>query len=176
MLDIFDDALAFTLAWEGGYVNDPDDPGGATNRGITQRTYDAWRAAHGHPKADVRHISDAEVRAIYKERYWWPAGCHQYGLPMAPVVFDSAVNCGVKRAVRWLQRLIGARPDGIVGPETRAKFRAAAASRDLYELASDYIDIREDYYVKLAGSRPEMAKFLKGWLNRTAALRQRYAR
>ena len=62
----FDTALAFALRWEGGYVNHPADPGGATNKGVTQRAYDAWRVRRGQTKRDVRAITGAEVHAIYE--------------------------------------------------------------------------------------------------------------
>ncbi len=60
----FADSLPFILRWEGGYVNHPADPGGATNRGVTQKVYDAWRAKQGQAAQDVRQWSDAEMRSI----------------------------------------------------------------------------------------------------------------
>ncbi len=59
-------ALPFILRWEGGYVNDPDDPGGATNKGVTQRIYDDWRKRQGLPPRDVRQLEEAELQAIYE--------------------------------------------------------------------------------------------------------------
>lgn len=66
----FEQALAFVLQEEGGYVDDPHDPGGATNFGITQHTYDAWRTKQGLPLQSVQLISQDEVSTIYKEEYW----------------------------------------------------------------------------------------------------------
>ena len=68
-------ALPFILRWEGGFVDDPDDRGGRTNKGVTQAVYQAWRADQGLPGQDVRQISDEEVASIYYERYWLTAKC-----------------------------------------------------------------------------------------------------
>lgn len=94
-------ALAFTLAYEGGYVDHPSDPGGATNRGVTQGTYDAWRASHALPKRSVRLIEQSEVESIYHRWYWLPTGAAELREPVGLVVFDAAVNSGVNRALAW---------------------------------------------------------------------------
>ena len=98
----FQTALAHILRWEGGYSEHPADPGGATNYGITQATYDAWRRSRGLPTRSVREIAREEVEAIYLERYWTPSGAlewDQRGHPgIALYVFDSAVQHGVRRA------------------------------------------------------------------------------
>lgn len=101
--DAFTAALAFVLRWEGGYSDHPLDPGGATNQGVTQATYDAYRRSQGWPVRSVREIHDAEVRAIYHERYWLRAGCDTISPPaLALCVMDAAVNSGVGAALRWL--------------------------------------------------------------------------
>lgn len=97
----FDSALAFVLRWEGGWADNPNDPGGATMKGITIGTYTRWRQAHGQPpptKDDLRNISDAEVRQIYHDWYWVPSGAHAMASPMSLAHFDLAVNGGVARA------------------------------------------------------------------------------
>ena len=71
----FVDALPFILQWEGGYVNHPADPGGATNKGVTQKVYDAWRGAKGLAARDVRQLEEAELQAIYEGGYWVPPKC-----------------------------------------------------------------------------------------------------
>src|SRR6266478_3527903 len=90
--------LAFTLKWEGGFVDNPFDPGGATNMGITQAVYDAWRLANGHPTQSVEFISISEVQAIYRQLYWDKALCSLFASPLDAVQFDSAVNFGVRSA------------------------------------------------------------------------------
>ena len=69
-------ALKLVLAYEGGYVNDPRDLGGETNKGITQRTYDSFRLSQQLPKLTVKNITDAEVANIYYNQYWLAAGCN----------------------------------------------------------------------------------------------------
>ena len=100
----FRKSLAFTLQWEGGYVDHPLDPGGPTNYGITQAVYDRWRKARGLPPRPVRQIERSEVETIYLQLYWLSAGCNQQEWPVNCVLFDSAVNCGVARAKKWLEQ------------------------------------------------------------------------
>lgn len=103
-MSAFDKALDHVLRFEGGFVDHPLDPGGATNYGVTQATYDAWRRAQGQEPRSVREIERVEVRSIYWGRYWLPAGCEQLPAPLAFVVFDSAVNSGLHRALKWLEQ------------------------------------------------------------------------
>lgn len=104
-MDAFRSALDQVLRWEGGYVDHPQDPGAATNYGITQATYDAWRRQHGLATLPVLQISPEDVRAIYHDHYWLKAGCDQLDPPaLALVVFDAAVNSGVGNALRWLSQ------------------------------------------------------------------------
>lgn len=162
-----DACLAFVLRWEGGFVNDPTDPGGATNYGVTQATYDAWLARRGVPPQPVRKITSFHIEAIYRADYWAKVGGDALGAPLDLVVFDAAVNCGVDRASRWLQGACGATVDGAVGPKTLAAVKAA----DARALAEAVCGAREAHYRHLAEVRPPMAKFLKGWLRRLDAVR-----
>lgn len=98
----FKRALAHVLTFEGGFVDHPKDPGGATYRGITQKTYDSWRLSQGLERRSVRHIHETEVERIYFEGYWLKVGAHQLPAPLAFVLFDAAVNHGVNRALGWL--------------------------------------------------------------------------
>jgi len=132
----FNAALAFTLAWEGGYVNDPDDPGGETKYGISKRQY---------PHMDIKNLTHQQAADIYRLDYWAEAGCR--GMPMALAMchFDAAVNHGVGRANGFLKMSKGR--------------------------ASDYLDVRGQFYHLLVARRPVMAKYLKGWMRRLDALR-----
>ena len=163
----FDAALPFVLRWEGGYVNHPDDPGGATNKGVTQEVYDGWRAGQGLATRSVQLIEDAEVRAIYETGYWLPPHCNELRGQLDLVQFDTAVNMGVGRAVRFLQASVGCAVDGQYGPLTQG----AAAECDLASTIAAYCDAREGYYRRLVEKRPNLGVFLKGWLNRLNALR-----
>jgi lysozyme family protein len=108
-MSAFDQSLAFVLKWEGGLVNDSNDPGGLTNHGISQRAY---------PGLDIRGLTKQDVVSIYQRDYWEPARCGEMPAPVALVVFDSAVNQGVSRAVQCIQAACGESADGIPGPRT----------------------------------------------------------
>lgn len=160
-------ALPFILQWEGGFVDDPDDPGGRTNKGITQKTYNGWREKHDLPPADVKDISDREVDEIYAEFYWVPPHCPELVRSLDLIQFDTAANMGVRRAIKVLQEALHCEPDGDFGPIT-----AEAAERcDPFTTMLTYCDIREGFYRRLAERKPKLKKFLKGWLNRLNALR-----
>ena len=125
----FEPSLDLTLAHEGGYVNHPKDPGGATNKGVIQRTYDAYRRLNGLPTRSVRNITDEEVREIYRKNYWNASGCNVMPAGVDYAVFDYAVNSGPGRSIKDLQRSINdfakewpnvgtVNVDGDVGPAT----------------------------------------------------------
>lgn len=120
MRENFSKALALVLAHEGGFVNHPADPGGATNRGVTQAVYDGWRGARGLSKQSVRHITNAEIEAIYRRDYWDKIRGDDLPGGVDYAVFDFAVNSGVARAIKYLQTAVGVGADGIIGPKTLA--------------------------------------------------------
>lgn len=150
----FAKALAFVRRWEGGYVNHPSDPGGATNKGITQNTYNAYRAGKGLPARDVRLITDQEVEDIYYTRYWMPSGSNQLTSRLAMVHFDTAVNMGVGGASSLLQQA------------------RQSSSGDEMSVVRRYLDLREARYRAIVANKPSMGVFLQGWLNRLNALRR----
>jgi lysozyme family protein len=163
----FASALPFVLRWEGGLVDHPADPGGRTNKGVTQRVYDAWRAQQGLDRRDVAFIEDGEVEAIYEAVYWLPPRCDLLRSRLDLVQFDTAVNTGPRRAVRFLQAAVGCGVDGIFGRQTAE----AAGGCDLATAIASYCDARLGYYRRLAEARPELRVFLRGWTNRVIALR-----
>lgn len=164
----FKASLPFILRWEGGYVNHPNDPGGATNKGVTQKVYNAWRARRGLPARDVRQLEDAEMQAIYEAGYWLPPRCDLLQRQLDLVQFDTAVNMGVGRAIRFLQQSLSCGVDGDFGPTTQ---RAADAC-DLGATITVYCAARETYYERLIVKNPKLAVFRKGWMNRLNALRK----
>lgn len=164
----FRDAMVFVLRWEGGFVDHPADPGGATNKGVTQAVYDAWRVQSGQAKRSVRQIETAEVDAIYERNYWAASRCPQLPSPLELVQFDTAVNMGVGRAVRFLQQAVGTAADGSFGPGTAA----AVTSADLGTTLVRYCELREGFYRAIVDRKPSQGVFLKGWLNRLNALRK----
>lgn len=120
MIDRFTECLPLVLVHEGGYANHPKDPGGATNRGITQKTYDAWQKRQGKPPRSVKHISDDEVAAIYRAQYWDKVSADEMPMGLDYAVFDFAVNSGPSRSGKFLQKIVGVGADGIIGAQTLA--------------------------------------------------------
>ncbi len=163
----FHNALTFILRWEGGFVDDPDDPGGRTNKGVTQKTYNRWRQKHGLDPADVLYIDAEEVDQIYAEGYWVPPHCPELARNLDLIQFDTAVNMGVRRAVMILQEGLGCKADGQFGPITTK----AAHDCDPEAVMKVYCDIRECFYRRLVERKPRLKKFLRGWLNRLNSLR-----
>lgn len=165
----FENILKFTLKSEGGYVNDADDPGGATNKGITQRTYNQYRQDYkGIAQQSVKDISDAEVEEIYYELYWEIAGCDRLPFPIAEVVFDTAVNCGVQTSRKMLQRAAGVEDDGVFGKMTIE----AIGKKDAYVIADAFLDERRKYYDAIIARNAKLEKYRKGWNNRVSELKK----
>jgi lysozyme family protein len=167
----FEDALQFVLHEEGGFVNNPDDPGGATNHGITQATYDRHRANRGVPSAPVSTITAAEVSEIYRAQYWNACRCadiEPLDARLALIVFETAVNSGVGQASKILQRLLQVTPDGQIGLQTIA----ALGGRDLKGLVEDYLWARLALDAGIARRRPKSRQFLLAWVSRVLSLRQ----
>lgn len=159
----FKTALGFTLKWEGGYVNHPADPGGATNRGIIQSVYDRWRERQGKVKRSVWFIADDEVEQIYYQDYWLPSKAAIMVLPLAVVHFDTAVNFGVKGAIMFLQEAINAPPiDGIWGQVTEAQFQKNNNKATAIKISEGRIG----YRYQRVRQNPSQRVFLQGWLNR----------
>lgn len=161
-------SLPFVLRWEGGYVNHPADPGGATNKGVTQKVYDSWRAQQGLATRSVKELEDSEMHALYESGYWLPPKCDKLDEPLNLVQFDTAVNMGVGRAAKFLQKAVGASVDGSIGPGTLQ----CVANCDPGDALVAYCDTREAYYRSLVANNPKLGVFLKGWMNRLNALRK----
>lgn len=159
-------ALPWILAHEGGWSDDPMDPGGATNYGITLAT--AQR--HGiTTKDELKGIPSAKVASIYYMDYWRFDGVDDQRV--ATKVFDMAVNFGRKTAIKMAQDALnelGASlmPDGLYGPATEAAINTVEPRHLLALLCRDCAD----RYRSVVRKRPESAKFLKGWLRRAEAL------
>ena len=110
--------LAQVLKYEGGYVDHPKDPGGPTNKGVTQAVYDDWRKSQNLSTQTVRNITDSEVAAIYKNLYWDRISGDLLPSGVDFAVFDYAVNSGVSKAAKTLQSVVGVTQDGVIGPAT----------------------------------------------------------
>lgn len=159
----FQICLPLVLVSEAGYVDHPDDPGGATNLGMTQAALAAWR---GRPvsKAEVRALTVADVAPIYETQYWRAAACDRLPAGVDYMVFDMAVNSGVVRAAKYLQLAVGVEADGHIGPVTLAALARKAPAEVVRTMAGE----RLAYYRGLAN----FPIFGKGWLRRLARVRR----
>ncbi|TPN44857.1 glycoside hydrolase family 108 protein [Mesorhizobium sp. B1-1-7] len=162
------EALARVLAHEGGYVNHPRDPGGPTNKGVTQRVYDAYRRGKGLGAQSVQQISTREVADIYDRQYWDAVKGDDLPTGIDYVLFDGAVNSGPKQSVIWLQRALGAaykgRVDGTMGLTT---VEAVNAVNDLDALVDRICDQRLAFMRHLS----TWPVFGRGWSARVAEVR-----
>ena len=162
----FETCLAHVLRHEGGYVDHPSDPGGATNLGITHKTLARWRRISPWwdlPKSEVQKLSHGEAGQIYRALYWnaCRAGELPAGIDLA--VFDYAVNSGPDRAIRTLQAALGVVVDGQVGPLTLGAADKAEAARIINAICD-----RRLGFLKALSTFPT---FGNGWTKRVATVR-----
>lgn len=149
------------FASEGGYVDHPNDPGGATNMGITRRTLAAWRGVSPYtalPKSEVRSLTRSEATAIYKAQYWDAIRGDELPVGLDYAIFDYAVNSGPARAVKDLQRVLGVNPDGIVGVITLDAIRGKSSVQLIEQLCN-----KRWAFVQ---SLPTFSTFGNGWSRR----------
>ena len=153
MKENFDKSLAMLLHHEGGYVNHPEDPGGETNLGVTKRVYDEWGG-----EKDMKDLTPDDVAPIYRENYWNRLKCDDLPSGVDFCVFDWGVNSGTGRAAKALQKVVGANPDGAIGPKTLALI----AKQDPKYMIEEFGKIRQEFYEKLSTFKT----FGKGWSRR----------
>lgn len=165
------------LIHEGGFVNDPDDKGGATNYGITISTLSDYlgRAA---TVEDVKNMSESTAREIYEKKYLQETSI--YKLPRGHIrilALDLAVNHGPRRGIRLLQKtcnLTGLNPkistDGILGPISIEAILNCNKYMGYY-FSNMICDARDTFYRRIVKNNPSQSKFLKGWLNRSNSFR-----
>lgn len=156
--------LPFTLVYEGGYSDDPHDPGGKTMKGIIQRVYDGYRDRKGLPRQWVKYIRDAEVEEIYQDNYWALIRGDQLPDGVDLVVFDFCVNSGPGRAIMEAQRVLGLRIDGMLGPATLAALERC----DPEKFIRAYVEARRAFLHKLS----TFWRFGTGWIRRCKAVEQ----
>ena len=162
-MSIFKKACEFVIRMEGGYVNNPLDPGKATRWGISQNSY---------PQLDIENLTQAEAINIYHKDYWKKLNLDALPSRLALVLFDSGINCGTKRAGIWLQIAINKltgyrlRLDGQVGLKTLQALQLC----EMWEVMCLILSFRLKHYAKQKG------EFLKGWIIRIAQLLEEIAK
>lgn len=164
MKDNFYTFLKHTLKVEGGYVNDPDDAGGETNYGITRRTYEYYYTEilkEEIPPGTMEHIDSEVIHDIYKALYWDKVRGDNLPAGVDLMLADFAVNSGVSRASKMLQKVINVDQDGIIGTQTLNKLASMDKNKILHKL---YMERRQYFYD--ISSINNNIKFYKGWLNR----------
>lgn len=159
-------ALSAVLKDEGGYVDNPSDPGGATNMGITRMTLAAWRKVVPYtslPKSAVKALTPAEAGDIYRANYWNAIKGDQLPDGLDYAVFDFAVNSGPGRAAKVLQSVLGVTADGQIGPETLAAASRANVAKVINELCDERMAFLE--------ALPTYGVFGNGWKARVGHVR-----
>jgi lysozyme family protein len=151
----FKECLELVLKSEGGWVNNPKDPGGETNLGVTKVVWEEWV---GHPVESLKKLTKDDVAPLYEQRFWRP--CYGEVLPRGLdfIVFSMGVNAGPGRSIKLLQSSIGCVPDGVIGPTTRGLI----SSSNIATLIAKFSETRREYYRTLK----TFPIFGKGWLNR----------
>jgi lysozyme family protein len=163
MKDNFEQCLALVLKHEGGYANNPKDPGGMTNLGVTKTTYELY-VGHQVDEATMRGLTPDMVAPLYKKMFWDACRCDDLPDGVDYAVFDLAVNSGTRRAAKMLQKAAGVTDDGSIGPATLK----AVAECNPRDLAADICENRLAFLQAL----PTWDTFGKGWGRRVAEVEQ----
>jgi len=155
MISNFQECLDLVLKSEGGWVNNPADPGGETNLGVTKRV---WIEYVGHPVESLKKLTKDDVAPLYELKYWRPCYCEVLPTGLDFVVFSMGVNAGPGRSVKLLQSAIGCVPDGVIGPRTRELISSSNGA----DIIKKFSTARREYYQSLK----TFPIFGKGWLLR----------
>lgn len=150
---IFRQAIDIVLEKEGGYIFDPDDPGGETNFGISKRQY---------PDLDIKNLSIGHARMIYERDYWNKVQAMALPEDFRLIMVDCAVNQGVKASILMLQDLVGAKKDGVLGKKTLEACNMYHYSFGATIMRNEYAKLRVLRYIKTKNFK----KYGKGWISR----------
>lgn len=153
----FDTAFHKLLGHEGGFVNHPNDPGGATNWGITERV----ARLNGYT-GPMQLLPVDVAKAIYRKDYWTPIRAEDLPEAIRYAVFDAAVNSGNRQAIQWLQRAVGATADGVIGPRTLLAVKTHSPEVVLRRMLSQRLRFMTDL--------KNWPSFSRGWARRIADL------
>jgi len=158
-------AIPKILKHEGGYVNNPADPGGATNKGITIATFRRY-IKPGGTIADLKALTESQAVVVYKRQYWDAVSADLLPSGVDYAVADFAVNSGPSRAGKYLQKVVGTAQDGVVGPATIAAARGLSAP----DVINDICDERLAFMRRIRGGRL-WKTFGRGWQRRVDDVR-----
>jgi lysozyme family protein len=156
-------ALSCVLKDEGGWADDPHDPGGATMKGVTLATFRRYVEPTA-TKDDLRKITNAQLTNIYKRQYWNAVKGDDLPDGVDYAVFDFAVNSGQARAAKYLQTIVGVTADGKIGPQTLAAVKATDSGAVINMLC----DRRLDFLQGL----PTWPRYKNGWTDRVHGVRE----
>jgi lysozyme family protein len=164
MKNNYETCIALVLKHEGGYVNNPKDPGGATNLGVTKKVWEEWV---GKPVSldEMKALTVKDVTPLYKAQYWDRVRGDDLPAGVDYAVMDVAVNSGVVRAAKFLQAALGLTADGIIGPATLA----AAEAANPRQLVTDVCDKRLAFMQAL----PIWSTFGNGWSRRVKEVEEK---
>ncbi len=156
-------SLEMVLKHEGGFVDHPEDPGGATNKGITHKTYSDFLGRPLEDVSELKNIPDEHVQQIYKDGYWNRVKADQLSSGVDFCIFDWAVNSGPGRAAKALQKAVMVTQDGAIGPMTLAAVEEELPEEIIEKITKE----REEFYRSLR----TFDTFGKGWLRRNEETR-----
>ena len=159
MKENFEKCFAVVLKHEGGYVDNPKDPGGATNLGCTKKVWEEW-VGHEVTKDDIKALTPKDVMPLYRKKYWDVIKGDNLPEGVDYAVFDLAINSGPSRAAKTLQSVLGVNADGQIGPATLSTLEAANPR----DVATRVCEARLAYLQSLSN----YGIFGKGWSRRVS--------
>lgn len=175
MTELFNKCYDILLKNEGGYVNDPDDSGGETYKGISRNNWPDWngwayidecKKLDSFPKNIPNKWIDSKVKEFYFNKFWKPLKTDNFTNELLILhLFDFAVNAGIGIAIKTLQKAVNVNIDGSIGKQT-----IEAVNNDL-QIVEKYIAQRIEHYNNIIEKRPSSIKYLKGWIKRTNELK-----
>ena len=164
MRENWESCFEMVLKHEGGYVNDPRDPGGRTNLGVTQRAWEAyWNRSSS--EEEMRKLTPNIVKPFYKAMYWDKIRGDDLPAGVDYAAYDLAVNSGTGRASKYLQQIAGVTADGVIGPKSLEAIKSCDPEQTVQALC----DMRLDFLKRL----PTFETFGKGWSRRVAEVKDK---
>ena len=164
MKENWESCFEMVLKHEGGFVNNPKDPGGMTNLGVTKAAWESyWKRSSS--ESEMRSLTPDTVKPFYKAMYWDKIKGDQLPSGADYAAYDLAVNSGVGRAAKYLQEIAGVTADGVIGPKSLEAIKAC----DPQELTDALCNKRLDFLKRL----PTFETFGKGWSRRVAEVKEK---